>query len=58
MFQASTQEYWTQTQTIAPVGWVKERWIHIGVGLTYLSQLGSNPTAAVRRGISGLSRLL
>jgi putative ABC transport system permease protein len=29
------------TQTIAPVGWVEERWIHIGVGLTYLSQLGS-----------------
>ncbi len=28
-------------QTIAPVGWVEERWIHIGVGLTYLSQLGS-----------------
>jgi putative ABC transport system permease protein len=28
-------------QNIAPVGWVEERWIHIGVGLTYLSQLGS-----------------
>ncbi len=26
---------------IAPVGWVEERWIHIGVGLTYLSQLGA-----------------
>jgi hypothetical protein len=23
------------------VGWVEERWIHIGVGLSYLSQLGS-----------------
>jgi cell division protein FtsX len=29
------------SQTIAPIGWVEERWIHIGVGLTYLSQLGS-----------------
>jgi len=29
------------TQTIAPIGWVEERWIHIGVGLSYLSQLGS-----------------
>ena len=29
------------TQTIAPIGWVEERWIHIGVGLTYLNQLGS-----------------
>jgi putative ABC transport system permease protein len=28
-------------QTIAPVGWVEERWLHIGVGLVYLSQLGS-----------------
>ncbi len=28
-------------QTIVPVGWVEERWIHIGVGLSYLSQLGS-----------------
>jgi hypothetical protein len=28
-------------QTIAPIGWVEERWIHIGVGLTYLNQLGS-----------------
>ncbi len=28
-------------QTIASVGWVEERWIHIGVGLSYLSQLGS-----------------
>ncbi len=28
-------------QTVAPVGWVEERWIHIGVGLTYLSQLGA-----------------
>ncbi len=26
---------------IAPIGWVEERWIHIGVGLTYLHQLGS-----------------
>lgn len=26
-------------QTVAPVGWVEERWIQIGVGLTYLSQL-------------------
>jgi len=26
---------------IAPIGWVEERWIHIGVGLTYLNQLGS-----------------
>src|SRR5216683_1914033 len=29
------------TQDIAPLGWVEERWIHIGVGLTYLNQLGS-----------------
>lgn len=29
------------TQNIAPVGWVEERWIHLGVGLTYLNQLGS-----------------
>jgi hypothetical protein len=29
------------TQDIAPIGWVEERWIHIGVGLTYLNQLGS-----------------
>ncbi len=29
------------TQNIAPIGWVEERWIHIGVGLTYLNQLGS-----------------
>jgi hypothetical protein len=29
------------TQTISPIGWVEERWIHIGVGLTYLNQLGS-----------------
>jgi hypothetical protein len=29
------------TQTIAPIGWVEERWIHIGVGLAYLNQLGS-----------------
>ncbi len=28
-------------QTIAPVGWVEERWLHIGVGLVYLSQLWS-----------------
>ncbi len=28
-------------QTVAPVGWVEERWIHIGVGLTYLKQLGA-----------------
>jgi len=28
-------------QNIAPIGWVDERWIHIGVGLTYLNQLGS-----------------
>jgi hypothetical protein len=28
------------TQAIAPLGWVEERWIHIGVGLVYLSQLG------------------
>lgn len=28
-------------QNIAPIGWVEERWIHIGVGLTYLNQLGS-----------------
>jgi len=28
-------------QDIAPIGWVEERWIHIGVGLTYLNQLGS-----------------
>jgi hypothetical protein len=28
-------------QTIAPVGWVEERWIHLGVSLSYLSQLGS-----------------
>ena len=28
-------------QDIAPLGWVEERWIHIGVGLTYLNQLGS-----------------
>jgi len=28
-------------QNIAPIGWVEERWIHIGVGLVYLSQLGS-----------------
>jgi putative ABC transport system permease protein len=30
-----------ETQNIAPIGWVEERWIHIGVGLTYLNQLGS-----------------
>ena len=29
------------TQNIAPVGWVEERWLHIGVGLVYLNQLGS-----------------
>ncbi len=29
------------TQAIAPIGWVDERWIHIGVGLVYLNQLGS-----------------
>jgi hypothetical protein len=29
------------THNIAPIGWVEERWIHIGVGLTYLNQLGS-----------------
>ena len=29
------------TQTIAPIGWIEERWIHIGVGLTYLNQLVS-----------------
>ena len=29
------------TQNIAPIGWVEERWIHIGVGLTYLTQFGS-----------------
>ncbi len=28
-------------RNIAPIGWVEERWIHIGVGLTYLKQLGS-----------------
>lgn len=28
-------------QSIAPIGWVQERWIHIGVGLVYLNQLGS-----------------
>ena len=28
-------------QNIAPVGWVEERWLHIGVGLVYLNQLGS-----------------
>ena len=28
-------------RNIAPIGWVEERWIHIGVGLTYLNQLGS-----------------
>ena len=28
-------------QAIAPIGWVEERWLHIGVGLVYLSQLGS-----------------
>jgi putative ABC transport system permease protein len=28
-------------QTIAPIGWVEERWIHSGVGLVYLNQLGS-----------------
>src|SRR5712691_10808365 len=28
-------------QNIAPIGWVEERWIHIGVGLSYLNQLGS-----------------
>jgi hypothetical protein len=28
-------------QNIAPIGWVEERRIHIGVGLTYLNQLGS-----------------
>jgi len=27
-------------QDIAPIGWVEERWIHIGVGLIYLTQLG------------------
>ncbi|MDQ6659419.1 MAG: ABC transporter permease [Chloroflexota bacterium] len=27
-------------QNITPVGWVEERWIHIGVALTYLGQLG------------------
>jgi hypothetical protein len=29
------------TQSIAPVGWVEERWIQIAVGLTYLHQLGA-----------------
>ena len=28
-------------RNIAPIGWVEERWIYIGVGLTYLNQLGS-----------------
>src|SRR5260370_33917743 len=28
-------------RNIAPIGWVEERWIHIGVGLTFLNQLGS-----------------
>jgi putative ABC transport system permease protein len=27
-------------RNIAPIGWVEERWIHIGVGLTYPHQLG------------------
>ena len=28
-------------QNIPPVGWIEERWLHIGVGLVYLNQLGS-----------------
>ncbi|MEO8953432.1 MAG: FtsX-like permease family protein [Ktedonobacteraceae bacterium] len=32
------------TQSINPLGWVEERWINIGVGVTYLSQLGQTQT--------------
>ncbi len=29
-------------QTIAPIGWVEERWLHIGVGLVYLANWGQH----------------
>lgn len=32
------------TQDIAPVGWVEERWVVVGVGLVYLNQLGETRT--------------
>ncbi len=33
-------QYPGATQTIAPLGWVDERWIAIGAGIVYLNQLG------------------
>lgn len=32
------------TQNIAPLGWVEERWISLGVALVYLNQLGQTRT--------------
>ena len=29
------------TQNIAPLGWVQERWIYVGVAILYLAQLGT-----------------
>lgn len=31
-------------QSIEPLGWVEERWINIGAGVTYLNQLGQTQT--------------
>ncbi|MGI9062065.1 MAG: ABC transporter permease [Ktedonobacteraceae bacterium] len=36
--------YYGATQDIAPLGWVEERWISIGVGIIYLGQLGATQT--------------
>ncbi len=33
-------QYPGATQNIAPLGWVEERWISIGAGIVYLTQLG------------------
>ncbi|MGH2494181.1 MAG: FtsX-like permease family protein [Ktedonobacteraceae bacterium] len=37
-------QYPGATQTIAPLGWVEERWISIGAALLYLKQLGQTQT--------------
>lgn len=38
------QGYYGAVQSIAPIGWVEERWITIGAGLVYLNQLGETQT--------------
>lgn len=37
-------QYPGATQNIAPLGWIEERWISIGVALVYLKQLGEIQT--------------